>query len=234
MNQIITHHGWGLDSSFWKLAKEDFLEKNWIWQDSERGYFSEELKNPNWLKSQSNQNISMAICHSLGSHLINPNVLLKASHIVLINSFSSFIPKNEERSQTIRSLKKMEKKFETFELKQMIKEFIRRSFLPNPVELKFQKSMETKLENINSEILFNDFHKLYEENRFFKFFPANCKVLIIKSSKDLIVKENSSNCFINLINKNQLEKPKLIEIDNQGHIITDINIFKLINDWLNK
>ena len=41
MNQIISQHGWGLDQSLWNKLKEDIIRQNWIWQDNDRGYYSD-------------------------------------------------------------------------------------------------------------------------------------------------------------------------------------------------
>ena len=234
MNQVITHHGWGLDSNMWVYVKKEFLENNWTWQDNERGYYSKKTRSPEWLESGSDENIEMAICHSLGTHLIKPSILFKASHVVLLNSFYNFIPQNKERYLTTRVLKRMEKKFETFELNEMIKEFIHRSFLPNPVESNFQKSLEKNLDHLNSALLLNDFQELYKENRSIKLFSKDCHVLIIKSKEDSILRDTSCNEFINLLNNTQIKKPKVIEIDNQGHLMINLNIFKLIKKWINK
>ena len=53
MNQIITQHGWGLDHNIWIKFKNQFIKNDWIWQDNERGYFSESSYKAEWLKDNS-------------------------------------------------------------------------------------------------------------------------------------------------------------------------------------
>ena len=53
MNQIISQHGWAFDSSIWLDLKEIYLKNNWIWQDSDRGYFNKNLCAPQWINNNS-------------------------------------------------------------------------------------------------------------------------------------------------------------------------------------
>ena len=110
MNQIITQHGWCLNSNMWLNVKKKFKADNLLWQDNERGYFYSKSKKAGWIENNNINNFRMVISHSLGTQLINPNILNKASHAVLINSFFNFIPNNNRRNFTIRASRKMEKK----------------------------------------------------------------------------------------------------------------------------
>ena len=49
MKQVITQHGWGLDQSFWDNYKIEFQKNGWHWQDNERGYFSKNINQSNWI-----------------------------------------------------------------------------------------------------------------------------------------------------------------------------------------
>ena len=119
MNQIISQHGWGLNRNVWKKLKEEFIKKNWTWQDNERGYYSDYFIKAKWIKSDSDKNKKVALCHSLGIHLIGKEILKEASHIVLINSFNNFIPRNNESEITMRTLQRMENKINTSQVDHM-------------------------------------------------------------------------------------------------------------------
>ena len=86
MNQVITQHGWGLDQSFWDSYKVEFQNNGWHWQNNERGYFSKNVNQSKWIKNNLNDQIKMVLCHSLGFHLIQENLLDEASHVVFILS----------------------------------------------------------------------------------------------------------------------------------------------------
>ena len=232
MKEIITQHGWCLNANMWINLKNEFIKKNFSWQDNERGYFYGEYKDSKWKENSIENNLKIVICHSLGTQLINKNVLKKASHAVLINSFFNFIPTNNRRDLIIRTLNKMERKIKTKELEYLIKEFIERSFLPNKLESNYEELFEINNTGVNSNFLLNDFKKLYIEEQSFDFFSKDCKMLIIKSTQDLILEANSIDNLIRFLNKVQSKKPKVIEISKQGHIVTESVICKIIKKWL--
>ena len=232
MNQIISQHGWGLDQSFWNKLKEDLIRQNWIWQDNDRGYYSDFCVKVKWIKTNSDNNKKVALCHSLGVHLIEKEILKEASHIVLINSFFNFIPTNNESNITMRTLRKMEKKINTSEVRFMLEEFISRSFMPNQVDIKFKSIFNLKSKQINLKNLLKDFQKLYLQKSTFSLFSKNTDILVIKSKNDLILKDYASDEFVYLLNNSQINKPKLVQIEGQGHLIDNSCIVKILKDWL--
>ena len=170
----------------------------------------------------------MVVCHSLGFHLIQRNLLDEASHIVLINSFNNFLPLNKKRNLIYRSLKRMEKKIISFEAEVMLKEFIRRSFSPNNMNINFQNVFIKNLEGLNNKLLLNDLKKLYADKKSLKSFEKNCNVIVINSKKDLILDQDSSKNFVKLLNKTLTKKPIVIELSNQGHCLTNLNFHQII------
>ena len=82
----------------------------------------------------------MTLCHSFGFHLMQEKILKEATHIVLINSFNNFLPLGNKRNFILRSLKRMETKIIKNETKDMLKEFIHRSFMPNHMNNSFKIS----------------------------------------------------------------------------------------------
>ena len=234
MKQIITQHGWSLNKNMWLNLKHKFKSENFYWQDNERGYFYDSYKDSEWIQSNNLDNLKMVICHSLGTKLINRDILRKASHAVLVNSFFNFIPKNNRRNLIIRTLKKMEQKIQGEDLNELIKEFITRSYMPNKLEDHMKDILKLANIDINSNILLEDFNKLYLEEEDYNFFSKDCKILILKSNNDLILEDNSITDLIDILNQIQNKNPKIIEIEGQGHILKDLNIFILIKKWLNE
>ena len=232
MNQIISQHGWGLDHCIWNKLKEELIKQNWNWQDNDRGYYSDSCVKVQWIKTDSDKNKKVALCHSLGIHLIGKEILKEASHVVLINSFFNFIPTNHESNITIRTLQRMEKKINSREVRFMLKEFISKSFMPNQVDIQFKSIFNLDSKQINLKNLLGDFQKLYLRQSAFNLFSEHAEVLIIKSKNDFILKEYACNEFIYLLNKSQISKPKLVQIENQGHLIDNNCIVDILNDWL--
>ena len=233
MNQIITQHGWGFDSSLWKELKNIYRKNNWIWQDNERGYFNKESESPKWIKNNSLNKKNIIIIHSLGIHFIDKNILLNASHAIFINSFYNFIPENADKKLVIRTLNRMKKKINNQEIRPMLNEFYKNSFWPNEINLNYKKTIYRELDNINISNLKSDFKKLYITNKPPLFIPKDCNVLIIKSIKDRILNHHSSKRFIELMINTQSKKPIILEIENHGHVINNYKIFNLIEKWIN-
>ena len=228
MNQVITQHGWGLDQSFWDNYKVEFQKNGWHWQDNERGYFSKNVKQSKFIKNNLNDQIKMILCHSLGFHLIQENLLDEASHVVFINSFNNFLPSSKKRNLIYRSLKKMEKKIIKHEAEDVLREFILRSFSPNEININFQNIFYKNLRELNNNLLLNDLKKLYTSKNYLKSFEKDCNVIIINSKNDLILDKDSSNKFIELLKKTLTKKPTVIELANQGHCLTNLNFYQII------
>ena len=131
-----------------------------------------------------------------------------------------------------RALRRMEKKINTLEVCFMLEEFINRSFMPNQVDIKFKSIFNLNSKQINLKRLLKDFQKLYFQPSKFDLFSEHAEVLIIKSKNDFILKEYAFNEFINLLNNSQINKPKLVQIENQGHIIDNNCIVNILKDWL--
>ena len=232
MNQFISQHGWAFDSSLWIELKKIYIEDDWIWQDNERGYFNRTCLSPKWINDYSLNRKRVIIIHSLGIHLIDRNILLNASHVIFINSFYNFIPDNKDRKLIIKSLERMKKKLNKQEVKHMLNEFYKNSFFPNEINLNNQKKFASKFDNANISYLKNDFCKLNINEKAPLLISKECNVLIIKSINDRIVNHNSSISFIESMRKTQTQEPKILEIENQGHIIDNYKIFNLINNWI--
>ena len=233
MKQIITQHGWGLNKHFWDDHKVDFLKNNWHWQDNERGYFSEYNYQAKWIKSDSKKEIRMTLCHSYGFHLMQKKILEEATHIVLINSFNNFLPESNKRNFILRSLKRMETKIIKDEPKEILKEFMHRSFMPNDINHSFKIIFYKSLENLNKTLLLSDLKELYINRDFPVFLKKDCKIIFIKSENDLILDTESNNNFLNSLNKIVEMKPILIKLAQQGHCLNNLNLYEILRNKLN-
>jgi pimeloyl-[acyl-carrier protein] methyl ester esterase len=233
MKQIITQHGWGLNKHFWDNYKVDFLNKNWHWQDNERGYFSSYNYQAKWIKSDSKKEIRVTLCHSYGFHLMQKNILNEATHIVLINSFNNFLPVSNKRNFILRSLKRMETKMIKNESKDILKEFIHRSFMPNDINDSFKKIFYKSLENLNKTLLLSDLKQLYINRDLPVFLKKDCKIIFIKSENDLILDNESNNNFLNYLNKTLERKPILIKLAKQGHCLNNLNLYEILLNAFN-
>ena len=233
MNQIITQHGWGFDSRIWFNFRNQFNKQEWLWLNNDRGYFQKNSKSFKWQKESCKRDIKMVICHSLGTHLIERETLLKATHVILINFFYNFLPVSQQRRKfTIKALNRMRNKLKNDEYKSMLEEFIKRSYLPRSCKFKIKGSSDFDLKSINRSILMQDFDKLFITNKPKKLFSDRVNLLIIKSGKDMILDKESANNYIKMLMDTKLGSMNIIELENEGHLIDEINLFEIVNSWL--
>jgi len=233
MNQIITQHGCGLNKYFWDDYIVDFLNNNWHWQDNESGYYSTKNYQAKWIKSDSKKEIRMTLCHSYGFHLMEKTILKQATHIVLINSFNNFLPLSKKRNFIMKSLKRMETKIIKDETKDMLKEFIHRSFMPNDMNYSFKNIFYKSLESLNKTLLLSDLKQLYINRDFPVFLRKDCKIIFIKSENDLILDNESNNNFLDSLNKILDRNPILIKLAQQGHCLNNVNLYEILLNILN-
>ena len=129
MKEVIAMHGWGGDSNTWKSWAQQFRENHWIWKSFERGYGELPQWRPTWEQSQSkiSSKSRVVIAHSLGPHLIKNEVLAQATHVILLCSFSRFIPLGTESRYLTTALHGMRKQIGTTEEKIMLNNFLKKA-----------------------------------------------------------------------------------------------------------
>ncbi len=86
--QLIAMHGWAGDGGHWQAWQPAATSRGWGLQLGERGYGQRPAVLPPWpLHGRKG-----LICHSLGLHLVPPEVLAASEAVVLLASFGCFVP----------------------------------------------------------------------------------------------------------------------------------------------
>jgi len=86
--QLICMHGWAGDGGHWHAWQTAATGRGWGFQAGERGYGQRPAELPQWPK----QGRKGLICHSLGVHLVPPELLAASDAVVLLASFGRFVP----------------------------------------------------------------------------------------------------------------------------------------------
>ncbi len=86
--QLIAMHGWAGDGGHWQAWQPAAASRGWGLQLGERGYGQRPAVLPPW-PSHGRKGL---ICHSLGVHLVPPEVLAASEAVVLVASFGRFVP----------------------------------------------------------------------------------------------------------------------------------------------
>ena len=77
-----------------------------------------------------------------------------------------------------------------------------------------------------------DFKKLYINKNLPELINKNFNTLFIQSDNDLILDKDSSKDFLEVLNKILPKKPTVIKLFNQGHCLTNLNLYEIINNYL--
>jgi len=133
----------------------------------------------------------------------------------------------------LRSLKRMETKIIKDESKDMLKEFIYRSFMPNHINNSFKNIFYKSLESLNKTLLLGDLKQLYINRDIPLFLRKDCKIIFIKSENELILDNESNNNFLDSLNKILDRNPILIKLAQQGHCLNNQNLYEILLNTLN-
>ena len=127
----------------------------------------------------------------------------------------------------------METKIIKDEPKDMLKEFIYRSFMPNHMNNSFKNIFYKSLESLNKTLLLSDLKQLYIDRDFPVFLRKDCKIIFIKSENDLILDNESNKNFLDFLNRTLDSKPILIKLAQQGHCLKNLNLYEILINTLN-
>ena len=233
MKEIIAMHGWAGDSKQWSNWIDLFKCSDWEWQTAERGYKDINPSKPRWRNDLNQLGLKkVAICHSLGTHIIDKKILYSATHVVLINSFSRFIPSGKENRSVRMALNRMMNAINTPNEPSMLKKFHIKAHKPNNINMEPSESNLFHISDSGRLKLKNDLKLLMNSDSLPTGLNHYAKVLVINSEKDYILanqtKEKLAEDLINFLDI----KPKIINLEDEGHSILKIKNIKKIIHWL--
>ena len=233
MKEIIAMHGWAGDSHQWSNWEKIFKKCDWEWQTSERGYRDISPHTPKWNHDSNQVDFKrVAICHSLGSHLIDKEILHSATHVVLINSFSRFIPSGKESRPVKLALNRMMHSINTPNEATMLMKFHIKSYKPHNINI---ESIESNLLHISDSgrlRLKNDLELIINSNSLPIDLNSYAKVLIVNGEKDYILASQAKAKLAEDLIDHLEAAPKTINLQDEGHFITKIKNIKKIKQWL--
>ncbi len=226
-------HGWAGDSHQWSKWEKLFKSCDWEWQTCERGYKDISPHTPKWNEYANQIELKrVAICHSLGSHLIDKQVLNSATHVVLINSFSRFIPSGKENRSIKLALNRMMNAINTPNEAAMLKKFHIKAYKPNYVDIKSSESNLLHTSDLGGLRLKNDLKLLITSASLPIGLSTYSKVLIINSEQDYILANQTKKKLAQDLINHLETMPKIINLQDEGHSITKIKNIKKIKHWL--
>ncbi len=231
-------HGWYSNSRCWNCWEQEFISNGWLWKSAERGYGYIESSEPLWElndnenKGQQQEQKKLFICHSLGMHLVPKIILSKATHIVLINSFSRFIPSGKENRSIKIALEGMKKQIGRSSESQMLLKFTKKANNSAFSEGLHLKDFHPGLSIEGREKLKEDLELLINTSKLPSSINKQAKVLLLEGENDAIVCSSTKSQLMEDL-KNHLEQDPLTWIlKGEGHFIRLSKILSDVMNWL--
>ncbi len=235
MKQIVAIHGWCSDSTYWNNWKDYFESEGWLWKNVERGYGYIEESEPYWEKNSSSSLLEQKVifCHSLGIHLVSNKLLEEATTIILLNTFSRFIPKSKESRSIKIALYGMQSHLGKPTEEAMLAKFSKKASYPYPLPSSPQDPC--KKQSISSkgrEKLKADLDLLINTNGLPNGITKQAHVLVIHGKEDQIVSTSTNQLLIDDLTKYLETPPVSWIIKEEGHFIRCQSLIHKVNNWL--
>ncbi|MBW3042644.1 alpha/beta hydrolase [Prochlorococcus marinus] len=233
MKEIIAMHGWAGDSNQWSSWEKIFKCCDWEWQAAERGYKAIIPQTPKWNHNSNQVELKrVAICHSLGSHLIDKKILHSATHLVLINSFSRFIPSGKEHRPVQMALNRMMNAINAPNESAMLRKFHIKAYKPNYIDVESIESNLLHISDAGRLRLKQDLIRLINSDSLPIGLNSYANVLIVNSEQDYILANQTKEKLAEDLINHLKVAPKIINLQDEGHFITKIKNIKKIKHWL--
>ena len=233
MKEIIAMHGWAGDSNQWSNWIKIFQCSGWKWQTAERGYKEISPYTPKWYNNLNQTELKrVVICHSLGLHLIEKEVLGKATHVVLINSFSRFIPSSKEKRSIKMALNRMLNAINTPNEATMLRKFYIKAYKPNYINVESNEENLLHLSDSGRLRLKIDLKLLINSDSLPASLNTNAKVLVINSQEDYILANKTKEKLAEDLSNYLKAEPTIFNLQEEGHSISKIKHIKKIKHWL--
>jgi len=234
MKQIIAMHGWSGDSNSWHEWFKHFKKHGWDWKNGERGYGNIPPLHPRW-QNKSGEKASgkrAVIGHSLGPHLLEADILAQATDVILLGSFSSFIPNDQTSRGLLQALKSMKKQLGTKEESTMLNAFLSKACQPDCTTSLFSGPIQNGLSLQGREKLKADLDLLIASQDLPKGFPTTARVLVVEGEKDSIVLPSARRQLVDDLTEHLQNPPSHWIIPGTGHALLIPPLIKKVCIWL--
>jgi 8-amino-7-oxononanoate synthase len=239
--QLIAMHGWGGDGGHWRAWSPAATSRGWGLQLGERGYGQRPAVLPPWpLHGRKG-----LICHSLGLHLVPPEVLAASEAVVLLASFGRFVPPGAEGRPLRIALAGMAAELQesgdeltdSLRAQQLLQSFLRKVLGPGAgayVELGVEAPpgappgpADQPIGAAGRDRLRCDLDLLGRLTALPASFPRQVPVLLLEATDDPIVHPAARDRL-----RQELPQAQVKLLAGSGHAMADPALIPLVLDWL--
>jgi alpha-beta hydrolase superfamily lysophospholipase len=239
--QLIAMHGWGGDGGHWRAWSPAATSRGWGLQLGERGYGQRPAVLPPW-PSHGRKGL---ICHSLGLHLVPPEVLAASEAVVLLASFGCFVPPGAAGRPLRIALAGMAAELQesgdeltdSLRAQQLLQRFLRKVLGPAAgagVELGVEAPpgpppgpADQPIGAAGRDRLRCDLELLGRLTALPASFPRQVPVLLLEAADDPIVHPAARDRL-----RQELPQAQVKLLSGLGHAMADPALIPLVLDWL--
>jgi len=231
--QLIAMHGWAGDGGRWQAWQQAAISRGWGTQVGERGYGQRPPALPPW-PAQGRKGL---ICHSLGVHLVPPEVLAASDAVVLLASFGRFVPPGSEGRSMRMALAGMaaelqetgDEEASSVRAQQLLKRFLSKALAPGdgadvdgppgPADHPIGAAGRDRLRR--------DLELLTKLTALPPSFPCQVPVLLVEAADDAIVHPAARDRL-----RQELPQARVQVLEGPGHAMRHPALIPLVFDWL--
>jgi pimeloyl-[acyl-carrier protein] methyl ester esterase len=222
--QLIAAQGWAGDSRAWQPWAEGAAARGWAFSATERGYGQLTPQQPSWMP-QAEQRV--VIGHSLGPHLLPPQVWEQATCAVWLASFAAFVPEGRAGRSTRAALQAMGQRLTAGDTTALLREFFREAAAPQPPSALPMGPLEQGIAALGQQRLLEDLQLLELTAGLPMGYPTAARALIVEAADDRIV-QPSSRAGLRAL----LPQAELWSLEPAGHCLLDPELPDRVLGWI--
>lgn len=217
-------HGWAGEAGNWQPWQAATSERGWSWCCGERGYGRQPATMPEWQPAARR----LLIAHSLGPHLLPPQLLEGADAVVLLASFGRFLPPGPEGRRLAATLQAMAAQLQRPETaRRMLEQFLSLAASPASAAGLPPGPADGPLGPDQRQRLQDDLQLLGRCAGLPTGFRRDVPVLIIEAGADAIVPPATRQLL-----RQALPQASVIELAGAGHALLESPVITSVLQWL--
>jgi pimeloyl-[acyl-carrier protein] methyl ester esterase len=224
-------HGWAGAAGNWAPWQSATSARPTIWRCGERGYGGADPVAPRW----EDAGRRVVLAHSLGPHLLAPEVLADAEAVVLLASFGRFVPPGRSGRRLQTALAGMAAALEdgpdeataARRAQALLADFLARAASPDPVALLPPGPADRPVGAQARRRLRHDLELLSRCEGLPVGWPTNAPVLLVEAGADAIVEPEARELL-----RRSLPTAELLTVPEAGHALLRAPLIPAVLEWL--
>lgn len=222
--QIVAMHGWCGDRRSWDPWLAGWESRGWRSCCGERGYGEAEPITPAW---DGEAGLRLVIAHSLGPHLLPAALLAEADAVVLLTSFSRFVPEGRAGRAVRAALDAMARDLGGSEPQRMLRTFLAQVASPESAASLQATPADGALNASGLQRLIDDLMLIASSSDLPAGFPRQAPVLLVQAAADQIVAPEARQAL-----QERLPQADVLTLAHAGHGLINTPVMGLVNAWI--